>query len=377
MYSKKSLLIFKFTHMISFILGLAPYSVEILPRLSKKSGVSFRIIYSRLGCAYNILLALIFVGITVIVRPYLIDYQYPNDSVLTMIVATVTTLGNIFSIILIVYYTHYQQHSVDISKQLSKFDEIFTSEFGNTFDNEKTNRFTNIDTWLPIFLISFLWCGAITTSTYIQQSRTSIANIFSVLIMTSVVMQYGSVVDSLRRRLKNLNELLPSIFKCPISNIESVHLVRIAANNRLVNHNFTMFKKLRNKLYKISCLVADFYSFPTLLTVVHSFCASITTFYFFIISIVQEKGMTVNAFYLNVIFWFFLCIYPTIRLSRSVRIFNKELNNFAVEQIHKKVEFTACGFFSLDCTLLQSMFGAFVTYLLIILQFKPKDVMQN
>ncbi|THK33230.1 putative gustatory receptor 28a [Diachasma alloeum] len=401
MFSKKSLIIFKFIHIVSFLVGLAPYSIKILPRSSKQSGFNFRITYSGLGCAYNILLIFIFTGVTLIITPYLIEWQHFDRSVFMMIVVAVTTLGNIFSTIVIFYYTLHQQQSVAIGSQLSEFDEKFRSKFCNLLKNGSTNRLANVESWLTIFLYLFLWCGVITTSIGIQQSPPSIASFFCALILTSVLMQYSSVIDNLRRRFKNLNEVLQTVFKCPIPSLEGVLLVGNVSNNRLVHNNFTTFKQTRNKLYKISCLIAEFYSFPILLTVFYSFCSIITTCYYFLMTIAQVERFTLDTLTLNTIFWFFLCTYPTVALSRSVRIFNKEmhktadviydvmemyapngeieyqLTNFAVEQIHKRVEFTACGIFSLDCTLLHSMFGAFVTYLLIMLQFKPKEVMQN
>ncbi|XP_011297365.1 putative gustatory receptor 2a [Fopius arisanus] len=54
------------------------------------------------------------------------------------------------------------------------------------------------------------------------------------------------------------------------------------------------------------------------------------------------------------------------------KVIGTELNEFAVELLHKKVVFTAHGFFPLDCTLLYSIFGMIVTYLIILLQFSPK-----
>ncbi|KAJ9588173.1 hypothetical protein L9F63_018437, partial [Diploptera punctata] len=49
---------------------------------------------------------------------------------------------------------------------------------------------------------------------------------------------------------------------------------------------------------------------------------------------------------------------------------SKTLRNFSQQLLHYKLNFTACGFFTLDATLLYSLAGAVTTYLVILLQFQ-------
>ncbi|XP_021930650.1 putative gustatory receptor 28a isoform X3 [Zootermopsis nevadensis] len=46
------------------------------------------------------------------------------------------------------------------------------------------------------------------------------------------------------------------------------------------------------------------------------------------------------------------------------------LEVFSLQLLHRKVHFTACGIFPLDFTLLYSIFGAVTTYLVILIQFQ-------
>ncbi|XP_023704213.2 putative gustatory receptor 28a [Cryptotermes secundus] len=48
----------------------------------------------------------------------------------------------------------------------------------------------------------------------------------------------------------------------------------------------------------------------------------------------------------------------------------EELRLFSLQLLHRKVKFTACGFFPLDFTLLYSIVGAVTTYLVILIQFR-------
>ncbi|KAJ9583546.1 hypothetical protein L9F63_022109, partial [Diploptera punctata] len=47
-----------------------------------------------------------------------------------------------------------------------------------------------------------------------------------------------------------------------------------------------------------------------------------------------------------------------------------QLELFSLQLLHQKIQFTACGFFPLDFTLLYSIVGAVTTYLVILVQFQ-------
>lgn len=51
-----------------------------------------------------------------------------------------------------------------------------------------------------------------------------------------------------------------------------------------------------------------------------------------------------------------------------------ELQLFSQQMIHRKLQFIACGFFPIDCTLLCSMAGAVTTYFTILLQHSGKHI---
>jgi hypothetical protein len=51
-----------------------------------------------------------------------------------------------------------------------------------------------------------------------------------------------------------------------------------------------------------------------------------------------------------------------------------ELQLLSQQLLHRKVRFTACGFFPIDFTLLYSMAGSVTTYLIILLQYNGEDM---
>ncbi|KAI4479091.1 hypothetical protein M0804_011230 [Polistes exclamans] len=55
-------------------------------------------------------------------------------------------------------------------------------------------------------------------------------------------------------------------------------------------------------------------------------------------------------------------------LSRS-KEFCAEIRDFVLQLIQNPLSFTACGFFNLDYTLLNSIIGTIATYVIILMQF--------
>ncbi|XP_034944092.1 gustatory and pheromone receptor 32a-like [Chelonus insularis] len=50
-----------------------------------------------------------------------------------------------------------------------------------------------------------------------------------------------------------------------------------------------------------------------------------------------------------------------------------EMEQFLIELLHRNVDFTACGLFSIDGSLLTSIISTTITYLIIFLQFKRSN----
>ncbi|KAJ9593248.1 hypothetical protein L9F63_015194 [Diploptera punctata] len=68
----------------------------------------------------------------------------------------------------------------------------------------------------------------------------------------------------------------------------------------------------------------------------------------------------------------------TAVLVHKLMLINSEVTNelqvFSQQLLHRKLHFSACGFFRLDFTLLYSMVGAVTTYIIILLQYTGHDV---
>ncbi|XP_012055657.1 PREDICTED: LOW QUALITY PROTEIN: putative gustatory receptor 28b [Atta cephalotes] len=53
---------------------------------------------------------------------------------------------------------------------------------------------------------------------------------------------------------------------------------------------------------------------------------------------------------------------------------NAELKKFSLQLLHRKIQFTANGYFTLDNTFLYSLTGTVVTYLVILVQFQMASI---
>ncbi|XP_021942396.1 uncharacterized protein LOC110841299 [Zootermopsis nevadensis] len=61
-------------------------------------------------------------------------------------------------------------------------------------------------------------------------------------------------------------------------------------------------------------------------------------------------------------------VHKVMNVAQDVDV-KKELELFSLQLVHRKVEFTACGFFPINFSLLYSIVGAVTTYLVILIQF--------
>jgi hypothetical protein len=141
-----------------------------------------------------------------------------------------------------------------------------------------------------------------------------------------------------------------------------------------------------SELYDITCLINDTYGFPLLALT----CWTLTAIIFFVYQALfyfENEGI-INMGYAVICFVFFFrvahsCQAATSEVSGSGTLVQKiiletnlkhecmkEWKMFSVQLEVMKVEYTACGCFSLNLRLLCSLIGAIVSYIIIMIQVK-------
>ncbi|THK32869.1 putative gustatory receptor 28a [Diachasma alloeum] len=392
-YPKISLIMYEITHVISTLLGLAPCSIQISTLSTPESGFTFLFSYSRVKCFYHILLIALCIGIITRGVPRLNDVPYPNDSSIGKTIGlALAIMGNVIAAVIILYYLILQRNIIRIGNQVHEFDKIY----GTKLNARSVNMGGISKTFITITLMIFIWIGVLVTESMLPQGIIYIVTSgLSEVFVSWLLLQYSLVIHVLEDRFRGLNDSLLATAAYPVVFTEDALFRRSVSSNSLIVENLIVIKHARNCVLKLSREVSGFYSFPVLLVIFYCCCCCVDTTYFYVMTVMRPGKDGDDNDLAGFIFCVLLNLYPIMILSTSVNRFHAEteqtaeivydlmeshgtnediellLNNFAVELLHKKVSFNACGLFTLDCTLLHSIFAMIATYLLILVQFKP------
>ncbi|KAJ9599119.1 hypothetical protein L9F63_010387, partial [Diploptera punctata] len=153
---------------------------------------------------------------------------------------------------------------------------------------------------------------------------------------------------------------------------------------------------LHENLCSVIKMINYVYSVPLLLSIILVLFYLIFCVFMFISKVFNNENFKCIPIHVYVIFFYFLSkaiiiiyyckicsskanrtgvlVHQVLRFTINEKI-REELELFSLQLLHQKVQFTACGFFPLDFTLLYSVVGAVTTYLVILLQFQQQFVL--
>ncbi|XP_011309054.1 gustatory and pheromone receptor 32a [Fopius arisanus] len=283
---------------------------------------------------------------------------------------------------------------VKISDELREFDERFGTQLFGT----SANLLDYLSTCVSIGLMLIIWTGLVIVEV---QSENGVIYLIdcglSAVFVSWSLVHCSVIIDAIRFRFQRLNNTLIATATYRIFSKDGSLIRASALNDRRVVTNLLMIKRARNQIYKVFLDVSGLFSSPVFVLILYCSSCCIIDIYFFIMSLVEPMGDDACHIFFDSFFWILVSLYPIIVLSASVNRFQTEanrtvdvvydimeayaanreigleLNNFAVELLHRKIDFSACGLFSLDCSLLRSLLGTIVTYLLILVQFKAPE----
>ncbi|KAJ9583545.1 hypothetical protein L9F63_022108 [Diploptera punctata] len=170
-------------------------------------------------------------------------------------------------------------------------------------------------------------------------------------------------------------------------------------NSKVISGRIILLKNAHNLLCELTEKVNGIYSVQITVVIALGF-VQITTCSFTIIRFILFAnidtfakfticGITVWITFFIIMFTILLCLCSAISFeaNRTGILVHKalkavedssvkeELEEFSLQLLQRKVQFTACGLFPLDFTLLCSIIGAVTTYLVILIQFQ--DMFDN
>ncbi|THK32950.1 uncharacterized protein LOC114841108 [Diachasma alloeum] len=378
--SEADVFILKLNLIILKLLGLAPVSFNITKSTLNESGRSVTCKISLPGIIYNICLIIFSCILVYISLPELYNTEYINKTPLTQTIdVTLALIGNIVAVMVIVIFSCQCKLVVSIFNKLFHIETNF-SKLLNTSKNRRKKYPSILFFWTNIFYCIYV------ALVHIGALHNDFISLFALTFPTTVcgclITQYSLVATLVEDKFKRLNQAL----------LKLLTIVQTSAcSERTILSRLFAIKKQRFSLCELTAKISQFFGLPLLFTITYFSGALIYATHLvvrqFIILLEPNRPLTLNtlAFILLITMPIIsLCILVTrinIEMDKTADIVRKlmmqfrdyeiiksELQDFFLELLHPSVQFTAYNVFSLDCSLLYSIFSAVATYLVILAQ---------
>jgi hypothetical protein len=224
----------------------------------------------------------------------------------------------------------------------------------------------------------------------------------NVVINMVTTLQYINLVLILKQRFRRLNYMLSGSlnvdedFRYRSSGISSIIGYEIIKSRSCNYYNFHEFRIIYSELYDILCLINEKYGISILLEITSMFSNFIPTFYIAIFALqnaVSKHGGTAQcvqavtllywcALHICIFVWMTMCCHlTTTEYNKCVAQVQKllltrtsgqeiltELDRFSSQLQSIRVQFSICGFFTLNVSFLGASVSAMFTYILILIQ---------
>ncbi|CAD6239862.1 GSCOCT00014159001.2-RA-CDS, partial [Cotesia congregata] len=269
------------------------------------------------------------------------------------------------------------------------------------------NRYTfKSDYCLYVFpLVNFFLCGSLVIVDMIK-SGIYITSIWAtpLIISSWVLMQYTILLNIIFQLLKCMSTKILELGDIDIENYYRTVLRSKVSLREFVIKDINFVKYAVMQLCDICDQIADFYAIPLLMIIVYTITRTIFDVYYLIVSLflLDEFELFKLYFFVGIlclIIGFNLIVF-TSNITRITREFSKiphyislllnrcamnsttkeavsyflpsgrKLLDFLRDTSNRDVNFTTYGIITLNGTLLQTIFGTMVTYLIILVQFR-------
>ncbi|THK33153.1 gustatory receptor 16 [Diachasma alloeum] len=384
------------------LLGLAPISVES-PRSLRTStqnstqGLMFKRCVS--GIVYTYILVVIVFAASIITVPLINSETLHSDGDL---LETFEAVKGVFGLIVVlviwlIVAFRYKKVLKILNKIVEMDNEMLMLQDLYYLETSKRRILVmfggNSIMWVVIFVLEILsvpdwwkiWTPLLLPS----------------FVMNWYIMQYILMLVMIENRFVSVNRGFIMISNSRIETFFHADVRPADVSERVIVNNFMTLRRAHAVLSGICRDISDYYSFPILPTVTFFCGASIYHSYYIIVPLVAKTRQRSILESTNMVCWLMMQVLPVVVLSVCVtRVLNQmgmtggtvykviarsilnyvakdELKKFSFELLHKNVQFTAYDIFSLDCTLIQSIFGMLATYLIILMQFQLSHTSQR
>ncbi|KAK9308324.1 hypothetical protein QLX08_001750 [Tetragonisca angustula] len=158
-------------------------------------------------------------------------------------------------------------------------------------------------------------------------------------------------------------------------------------------HLVVQIRDIHDQLYDISNEISRIYSLPILFALPFTFYVLLYNVYYLFEPITVQNVAANILILINSVLWIICTLYPlgllTFKITKATneiqktgnlvhtllkytidRQIKEELEQFSLQLLHRKINFTANGYFTLDNMLFKSILSTVITYMVILLQFQ-------
>ncbi|XP_026669520.1 putative gustatory receptor 28b isoform X3 [Ceratina calcarata] len=373
------------------IVGLGTFSLnkKILEKKEKCSKNVFFFVKSKLGIVYNFLLSCFVIMLYYIVVPFVNDVEYPYKTKFTgTLELSQVLLGCFMTCFILLYFCSNQSAFVRIGNCLILATDTLCRL------QQPLSR-TNL---LCLFIIAYIFNFILLLTLGISEVLTTsapylyhVGTITPVAVLSLFFIQYFTVLVIANAIFVAINRIIKQIQRSSIDDFN----MKIFYNRRLFVSSsgiqlLVQMRELHDYVCNVSTEISRLYSLPTLIVLCFIFYSFLYNVYYFFGPLIMnasfETVIEITAevceleIYLRAEAFKWALITLQIESTGNIvhallnRVIDREtkaeLEQFSLQLLHRKVKFTAYGYFTLDNSLLRAMIGTVATYMVILIQFQ-------
>ncbi|XP_053596910.1 putative gustatory receptor 28b, partial [Microplitis demolitor] len=215
-------------------------------------------------------------------------------------------------------------------------------------------------------------------------------------------MQFSLIVIFIEKRFRGINETF-ALLAAANNNLTDISISSLSLRKRgldnyklfAVKNKIVNLKKSYRSLYEITKSVTKFYSWLLVFAILNFSTVVAYNLYRLAIITIRQQLSTKLCFFVSI--WCITYFGPLLtftgyvskissEMSRtgsiifciidkyhSHAVIQAELLGFTDSLLHTKIDFTAAGLFSLDCSLVTSLISSITTYIVILIQFHQDE----
>ncbi|XP_018060102.1 PREDICTED: putative gustatory receptor 28a [Atta colombica] len=331
--------------------------------------------------------------------PYRINDDYDEKTNLTVGIEVLqTVLGALVMCAILISYCIDQKFLVRIANQLIIIEYEIDRLYDLYYSLRRQRIFYTIIIVciLKICLLILLLCTEILG---IQTGPVSwLTDVLPTFYVGWLLIQYFLLVTVIQTDFADVNRAIQSLTSTSDFRLQSLYQTRCIVVNNSAVHQLLQLRDVHCHLCKMSNDVSSFYSLPVLFGIIFLFLTLIYNGYW-VLSPLLMKTLDYGTLS-NGIIWIIFLIYPISLLTNRITSIlieikttgnivhdllncaigketKTELKKFSLQLLHRKIQFTANGYFILDNTFLHSLIGTMMTYLVILVQFQMTSLFSS